>query len=186
MIPTSEFKKGLYIELDRIPFEILEAQHVKPGKGNAFIRTRIKNLTNNLVIERTFKSGEKVGSPDLSQKKMQFLYMDNSGYHFMDLTDFEQVTLSEDNVGEKRYYLTENLEVEVLYFEGKSIALDIPNFVELRVVETQPQLKGATASGGGKPATLSTGVKVTVPFHIKVDDLLKIDTRTGEYVTKIK
>lgn len=186
MHDTSEFKKGLFIEMEGVPYQILDFQHVKPGKGNAFVRTRIKNLLNNNVIDKTFKSGEKVGEPNLETKKMQYLYTDGNGFQFMDLEAYEQTSLDTKTVGDNKYYLTENLEIEVLYYKGRPIAIDLPNFVELVVTYTEPGLKGDTVSGGGKPATLSTGLTVTVPFHVSKDDRLKIDTRSGEYVEKIK
>lgn len=186
MYDTSEFTKGLFIEVGGVPFQIVEFQHVKPGKGNAFVRTRLKNLFNNNVLEKTFRSGEKVGEPNLEHRTMQFLYKDKNGFQFMDLGSYEQVLLDEKTVGNSKNYLTENLEIEVLYFEGKPIALTLPNFVILKVTYTEPGLKGDTVSGGGKPATLSTGLTLTVPFHVKQDDVLKIDTRTGEYVEKVK
>jgi len=186
MYDTSEFQKGLFIEVERVPYQIVEFQHVKPGKGNAFVRTRMKNLLNNTVLEKTFKSGEKVGEPNLEQRQMQFLYKDPSGYHFMDFGSYEQVLLDSSQVGDNKYYLTENLEIEVLYYQGNPIALKLPNFVTLKVTYTEPGIKGDTASGGEKPATLSTGLTLTVPFHIKQDDVLKIDTRTGQYVEKLK
>lgn len=186
MISTSEFKKGVFIELENVPYQIVEFQHVKPGKGNAFVRTRIRNLMNNNVIERTFKSGEKVGEPALDHREMQFLYRDRDGFQFMDMGSFEQVTMSEDQVGDAKLWLIDNMEIEVLYYQGKPIALDLPNFVELEVIETEPGVKGDTVSGGGKPAKLKTGVTVSVPFHIKIGDVLKVDTRTGEYIEKIK
>lgn len=183
---TSDFKKGLFIEVDAVPYEIVEFQHVKPGKGNAFVRTRMKNLFNNNVIDKTFKSGEKVDEPDLDHKRMQYLYSDGDGFQFMDLDSFEQTHLDKDQVGDNRDYLTENLKIEVLYYKGKPIAIELPNFVELKVTYTEPALKGDTVSGGGKPATLSTGLVLTVPFHVKENDVLKIDTRTCEYVEKLK
>ncbi len=186
MIPTSDFKKGLFIEIEKIPYMIVECQHVKPGKGNAFIRSRIKNLTNGNVIDKTFKSGERVDEPNLDHKQTQFLYKDADGYQFMDMESFEQLTLNEDLIGDRKFYLTDNLQVEILYFNNKPIALEVPNFVQLKVVYTEPGIKGDTASGGGKPAQMSTGLTVTVPFHIKQDELLKIDTRDGSYVEKIK
>lgn len=186
MYDTSEFRKGLFIQIDGVPYQIVDFQHVKPGKGNAFVRTRIRNLLNANVIDRTLKSGEKVDEPALEQKRMQFLYRDAAGYQFMDLDSYEQTYLEEVAVGEKKFYLTENLEIEVLYFQGRPITVELPNFIECRVKETEPGIKGDTASGGGKPATLSTGLVVTVPFHIKQNDLLKIDTRSGEYVEKLK
>ncbi len=186
MIDTSEFKKALYIEVDGVPYQIQEFQHVKPGKGNAFVRTRLKNLFNNNVIDKTFKSGERVGEPELEKKIMQYLYTDGNGYQFMDLEAYEQIGLDTKTIGENKYYLVENLEIEVLYYQGKPIAVDMPNFVELEVTYTEPGIKGDTVSGGGKPATVSTGLNVTVPFHVNKGDRLKIDTRSGAYVEKIK
>lgn len=186
MFLTSDFKKGLYIEVDGVPFQILEFQHVKPGKGNAFTRTRMKNLITKNVLEKTFKSGERVGEPALEHKQMQFLYKDQNGFQFMDLEAYEQVVLEADYVADNKYYLTENLEIEVLYYQGRPIGLELPNFVNLKVTYCEPAIKGDTASGGGKPVTVSTGMTLTVPYHVKQDDVLKIDTRTGEYVEKLK
>lgn len=187
MIDTSEFKKGVHIEMENVPYVIVEFQHVKPGKGNAFVRTRIKNLLTNNTIDKTFKSGEKVGEPELEKKRMQYLYSDNTNYQFMDLDSFEQTALDKETVGDKKYYLIENLEIEVLYYKGRPIAVELPNFVELTVTYTEPGIKGDTVSGGGgKPATLSTGLNTLVPYHITNGDRLKIDTRSGEYVEKIK
>jgi len=186
MYSTTDFKKGLFIEVDGVPYKILEFQHVKPGKGNAFVRTRMHNLITNNVLEKTFKSGDKVGEPDLQHRRMQFLYKDGNGYQFMDLDSFEQTELEKDSVGDAKDYLKENLEIEVLYYKGKPIGLQLPNFVTLKVTYCEPAIKGDTVSGGGKPATVETGMTVTVPFHVKQDDTLKIDTRTGEYVEKLK
>ena len=186
MYETSNFKKGLYIEIDKVPYEIVDFQHVKPGKGNAFTRTRIKNLLNSNVIERTFKSGETFDEPNLETKKMQYLYSDKDGFQFMDLEAYETVSFDGKIVGDKKYYLTENLEIEVLYFDGKPITIDLPNFVELQVTYTEPGIRGDTASSGGtKQATVSTGLVVNVPLHISMRDWLKIDTRTGSYYEKI-
>ncbi len=186
MISTSEFKKGIYIQMDGIPFQIVEFQHVKPGKGNAFSRTRVRNLMNNNVIDKTFKSGERFEEPNLEHKRMQYLYRDGNGYQFMDLDAYEPVVLEEDQVGDKKHYLIENLEIEVLYFQGRAITVELPNFVVLQVTYCEPAIKGDTVSGGGKPATLSTGLNISVPYHIKQGDTLKVDTRSGEYVEKIK
>ena len=185
MISTTDFKKGVCIEIDSTPYIIVEFQHVKPGKGNAFVRTRIKNLITNNTIDKTFKSGEKVGEPELEKKRMQFLYADGAGYQFMDLDAYEQLSLDKDTVGDNKYYLIENLEIEVLYYKGRPIAVEMPNFVELKVTYCEPAIKGDTVSGGGKPCTVSTGLNVIVPYHIKLNDILKIDTRSGEYVEKI-
>jgi elongation factor P len=186
MIFTSDFKKGVYIELEGVPYLIVDFQHVKPGKGNAFVRTRIKNLLTNNTIDKTFKSGDKVDVPDLEHKTMQYLYKDNNGYQCMDLAAYEQTVLEPEYVGDNKFYLTENLEIEVLYFKGKPIAIQLPNFVDLVVQYTEPGIKGDTVSGGGKPATMNTGLIVSVPFHVKENDRLRIDTRTNEYVEKLK
>src|SRR5262249_35475324 len=148
--------------------------------------TKMRNLINGNLLEKTLKSGEKVGEPQLEHRQMQFLYKDREGFQFMDLVNYEQTKLDEATVGERGLYLTENLEIEVLYYKGKPIALELPNFVIMKVTYTEPGLKGDTVSGGGKPATLSTGLTLTVPFHVKQDDTLKIDTRTGAYVEKLK
>lgn len=186
MIFTNDFKKGAFIQMDGVPFQILEFQHVKPGKGNAIVRTRVRNLINGNVLEKTFKSGDKFEEPALEHKQMQFLYKDQNGFQFMDLEAYETVALDAEAVGDNKNYLTENLEIEVLYFQGRPIAIELPNFVILKVTYCEPAIKGDTVSGGGKPATVSTGLLVTVPFHVKQDDVLKIDTRTGAYVEKIK
>jgi elongation factor P len=186
MYDTSEFKKALFIEVEGVPYQILEFQHVKPGKGNAFVRTRVKNLLNSNVIDKTFKSGEKVDEPDLEKKRMQYLYTDGNGYQFMDLEAYEQIVLEKETIGDNKYFLVENLEIEVLYYKGKPITVDLPNFVELVVTYTEPGVKGDTVSGGTKPATLSTGLTINVPFHVNKDDRLKIDTRDRSYVEKLK
>jgi elongation factor P len=186
MYETSDFRKGLYIEFEGVPYQILDFQHVKPGKGNAFTRTRLKNLLNHSVQEKTFKSGERVGEPNLERKQMQFLYKDQYGYQFMDLGVYDQVHFDQETIGEYGNYLIENLEIEVLYYKGKPIGLQLPTFVNLKITYCEPGVKGDTASGGSKPATLETGLTVNVPFHIKQGDVIKIDTRTGEYVEKVK
>jgi len=186
MYETSDFRRGLFIEIEGVPFQIMEFQHVKPGKGNSFTRTKIKNLLNSNVIDRTFKSGDRVGEPDLERRTVQFLYKDHSGYQFMDLGSFEQVFFGPEVVGDNKHYLKENLEIEVLFFKGRPITLQFPTFVVLKVTYCEPAVKGDTASGGSKPATVETGLTVNVPFHVKQDDILKIDTRTGEYVEKVK
>lgn len=186
MYETADFKKGLYIEIEKVPYVIVDFQHVKPGKGNQFTRTRIKNLLTNNTIDRTFKSGERVGEPALEKKRMQYLYADQDGYQFMDLDAYEQILLDRESVGDRKDYLIENLEIEVLYFNGKPIAVDVPTFVNLKITYCEPGVKGDTATGGSKPATVETGLIVQVPFHIKQGDVLKIDTRTGDYVEKVK
>lgn len=186
MISTSEFRNGLKIEMDDEPFIIVEFQHVKPGKGGAFVRTKLKNLKTGRVLERTFRSGEKLGKPDLEEKEMQFLYRSGEQYCFMDKNTFEQAFLREDQLGESRLYLQENIDATVLYHRGEPIEVSLPIFVELRVVETEPGLRGDTASGGSKPATMETGAVINVPLFINRGDVIKVDTRVGEYVERVK
>lgn len=187
MYQTTDFRKGLKIEYDGKAWTIVEFQHVNPGKGSAFVRTRLKNLETGAVQEVTFKAGvDKVGIPDVQFTEMQYLYSDGESYSFMDTNSFDQVALSNDEVGDAKYYIIENTMVKVTYYQGRPVALEVDNFVELEVIETQPNIKGDTSGGGGKPATLQTGLTVTVPFHIIVGDVLKIDTRTDKYVEKVK
>jgi len=186
MYETSDFKKGLYIEFEGVPFQIVDFQHVKPGKGNAFTRTRMRNLFNQNVQEKTFKSGERVGEPNLEKKLMQYLYKDQTGFQFMDLGAYEETHFDKETIGDYANYLLENLEIEVLFFKGKPIGLQLPTFVNMKITYCEPAVRGDTSSGGSKPATMETGLIVNVPFHIKQGDALKIDTRTGEYVEKVK
>lgn len=186
MYLTTDFKKGLKIEYNGKPFVIVEFQHVNPGKGSAFVRTRLKNLETAQVLEVTFKSGEKVNVPDLEYKEMQYLYNDGTNYTFMDTATYDQVVLKDDDLDDAKYYIIENSMLKVTFFQGRPVSVEIENFVEMRVTETQPNIKGDTSGGGGKPAKMETGLVVTVPFHISEGDILKIDTRTGEYVEKVK
>lgn len=186
MYSTNEFRKGLNIEHQGKPWVIVESQFVSPGKGSAFVRVKMKNLQTGQVIENTYKSGEKVAAPDLDFKEMQYLYNDGRDYTFMDQESYDQVSLSVDELGDARFYIVENCTVNVTFFEGKAVAVEIDNFCDLEVTETQPNIKGDTSGGGGKPATMVTGLSVTVPFHINVGDILKIDTRTNSYVEKVK
>lgn len=187
MYQTTDFRKGLKIEYENNAYTIVEFQHVNPGKGSAFVRTRLKNLESGRVLDVTFKAGvDKVGIPDLTFTEMQYLYNDGENYNFMDNNTYDQVVLTNEEVGDARYYIVENSVVRVTYFKGKPVSLDLENFVELAVSETQPNIKGDTSSGGGKPATMETGLTITVPFHINVGDILKIDTRTNKYVEKVR
>lgn len=187
MYQTTDFKKGLKIEVEGKPYLIVEFQHVNPGKGSAFVRTRLKNLETNQVIERTFKAGvETAGRPDMEEREMEFNYSDMDGFNFMEQTSFEMIHLSNDQVGENKDYLQEGIKVFVLYYNGRPIAIELPNFVNLKVVSTDPGLKGDTASGGSKKAILETGLQVNVPLFIKEGEVLKIDTRTGEYMERAK
>lgn len=184
---TTDFRNGLKIEIEGKPFEIVQFQHVNPGKGSAFVKTRIRNLETGHVIERTFKAGvETVDKPDMEEKEMEFTYGDMDGYNFMDTKTFESVHLSHDNVGESKNYLQEGIKVFILYFNERPISIELPNFVALKVTQTDPGLRGDTASGGSKKAIMETGLQVNVPLFINEGEVLKIDTRTGEYVERMK
>lgn len=184
MIDTSDFKTGLTIELDGDPCKIVDFQHVKPGKGAAFVRTKIKNLKTGASIERTFRPGEKFQDAIMERQQMQYLYYDGENYVFMDNNTFEQATLSEVQLGGSEKFLKENMDCLITSFKGEVMEVELPNTVELKVVETEPGIKGSTASGGSKPATLETGAVVNVPFFVNVDDVLRIDTRTGAYIER--
>ncbi len=184
MYSTAEFRRGLRIEIDGKPFIIVEFQHVKPGKGGAFVRTKLKNLQTGQVLEQTFRSGAKVGKPDLEEKFMQYLYQDGDQYVFMDNTTYDQVFIGAEYLGEALNFMYPNIELSVLYFNGQPIGVELPNTVELTVSETEPGVKGDTATGASKPATLETGYVVQVPLFINQGDRLRIDTRTGEYLER--
>ena len=183
---TNEFKSGLKIMLDGEPYNIVENEFVKPGKGQAFNRVKVKNLKNGRVIEKTFKSGEKVDGADVMDTTMQYLYSDGEYWHFMDEATYEQVQADAMAGGDSSQGLKEQDTCNVILWDGAPISVEPPNFVNLTVTETDPGLKGDTAQGGVKPATLETGAVVRVPLFIEIGDLLKIDTRTGEYVSRAK
>ncbi len=182
-VSTNDFRKGMKIEVDGAPYAIVDFQHVKPGKGGAFVRTKLKHLRLATVIDKTFRAEEKVPLVNFEEKRMQFLYRDDR-FHFMDLDTYDQISLSEKEVGEAQQFLKENIEVEVLYVDDAPIGIELPNFVDLAVVKTEPGIRGDTASGGSKPATLETGAVVSVPLFINEGDLLRIDTRTGAYISR--
>ncbi len=182
---TAQFRKNLKIEIDGEPFTIVDFQHVKPGKGGAFVRTKMKSLITGNVLDKTFRSGEKVDVPDLEEKKMSFLYEDESGYCFMDTQTYDQMTLTRDQIEDALGYLKENIEVEVLLHNGKAIGVELPMFMNLQIVETDPGLKGNTASGGSKPAKLETGVTIQVPLFVSTGEVVKVDTRTGSYIERV-
>src|ERR1043165_9357180 len=180
-VSTAEFKKGVRIVFDGQPYAIVDFQHVKPGKGGAFVRTKLKHMRQGKVIDNTFRSGEKVELVEYDEKHMQFLYKDER-YNFMDTETYEQVSMSAEEVGDARDYLKENTEVDVLYIDGGPAGVELPNFVELTIARTDPGLRGDTAQGGNKPATLETGAVVQVPLFLNEGDVVKVDTRTGEYL----
>lgn len=182
---TSEFRKGLKIEYDGSPYEILDFQHVKPGKGSAFVRTTIKNLLTGRVLQPTLKSGEKVGRPDIEEKDMQFLYAQGDEFHFMEKKTYEQTFVVAEVLGEAKNFLKENIDCAVMFYNGKAIGVTLPNSVELKVTKCDPGVRGDTVSGATKPAVLETGYQVNVPLFINEGDVLKIDTRDGKYLTRV-
>ena len=185
MYATNEFRKGIKLEIDNVPYIIVDFQHVSPGKGAAFTRTKLKNLLNQNVTEKTFKSGDRVGEANIDIREMQYLFKDAEGYHFMNTANYDQVALSDEQLGDAKNYLQENLTINVMYYNERPIGVELPTFVELKVVRTDPSFRGDTVTGGGKPATLETGAVVTVPFHISEGDVLKVDTRDNSYVEKV-
>jgi len=185
MVTTSDVRKGLKLELDNEPFVVVDFQHVKPGKGGAFVRTRLKSLVNGTIQDKTFRAGERINTPNLEEKGMQFLYREESRFHFMDTSTFEQLFLTEDQVGENVDFLTENLIIRILFHNGKPVAIDLPISVNMSVVKTDPGVRGDTASGGSKPATLETGAVIQVPLFINEGDVIRIDTRSRTYIERI-
>ncbi len=186
MYDTSDLRKGTKIELDGEPYVIVEAQFVKPGKGNAFTRCRCKSLTRGLVIERTWRSGEKIDECRLEEHGMEFLYREGDEFHFMNTANYEQVALRDAQVGENGNWLTENLPVTMLFHNGAPISIDLPNFVELDIAECEPAVKGDTKTNAMKQALMTTGAKVMVPMFVDNGERIRIDTRTGEYVERVK
>jgi elongation factor P len=185
MYTTSDFRNGLKIEFDGGPFVIVYFQHVKPGKGGAFVRTKLKNLKTGAVIEHTFRSGDKVEKPDLDERDMQFMYKMEGQFHFMDTRTYEQIYLDEGHVEGAGDYLIENLAVKILFYKGEPIGIDIPFFIDLKIVETEPGVRGDTVSGSTKPARLESGALVSVPLFLNEGDVIKVDTRTGSYIERM-
>jgi elongation factor P len=184
-VDTSQFRNGLKIELDGNPFVITYFQHVKPGKGGAFVRTKVKNLLNGKVLDRTFRSGERCEEPDVQERRLQYLYKDGGDLVFMDTTNYDQIPIAADVVGDSQLFLQENAEVDVLFWKGEAVNIDLPAFVEARVTQSDPGLKGDTSSGATKPATIETGATVQVPLFIKEGDVIRVDTRTREYTERV-
>ncbi len=186
MYDTSDIRKGLKIIHNGDPFIVVDFQFVKPGKGTAFTKTKIKNMISGAVLDMTYRSGEKLEPADCSEKKMQYLYKDGERYCFMDQSSYEQVLLDGDVLGDAVNYLVDNLEIQVLFFQERPIGVDLPTFVEMEIVECEPGVKGDTATGAVKPATLSTGYSVNVPLFVEEGERIKVDTRSGEYVERVR
>lgn len=186
MISVNEFKNGLTIEYNNELWRIVEFQHVKPGKGSAFVRSKLKSLRTGAVQEYTFRSTAKVETADIQTRQMQYLYNDGLSYVFMDTATYEQLEVPNAQIDQEAKYLKENMIVNIISHNGETLGLDLPNTVDLEVVETEPGIRGDTSSGGGKPATMETGLVVTVPFFINVGDVLTINTSDGSYVSRSK
>ena len=181
---TNEFRGGLKIMLDNDPYSIIENEFVKPGKGQAFNRVKIRNLKTGRVIEKTFKSGESVEAADVLETTLQYLYSDGEFWHFMDPQSFEQYAASEAAVADAVKWIKEQDDCNVTLWNGNPLTVEAPNFVTLRITDTDPGLKGDTSGGGGKPATLETGAVIRVPLFVQIDEVVKVDARSGEYVSR--
>lgn len=185
MINPGELKKGMAIELDDQIWGVVDYQHIKMGRGGAVTRLKLRNLRSGFTTERTFPASERFQRVFLDRRKVQYLYSEDEIYHFMDTTTFEQFALSGEHIGDDKGYLTENLVVDIQLYEDEPIALELPVTVDLRVDYTEPGFKGDTASGGNKPATLETGLRVQVPLFVSTDDVIRVDTRTGQYLERV-
>jgi elongation factor P len=186
MYDTNEFRKGLKVEIDGHPYVMVENQFVKPGKGQAFTRTKLKSLLSGNVLDRTYRSGEKLEKADIVEKSAQFLYSTEETYHFMDNENYEQFELQKDQLDDAWKWLLEDMTVDVLIYKGQPLSLTVPNFTVLEIVHCEPGVKGDTATNATKPATLTTGAEVYVPLFVNQNEKIKIDTRTGSYVERVK
>ncbi|MGE5583471.1 MAG: elongation factor P [Bacillota bacterium] len=185
MISVTDFKTGLTIEIDGQLYTVVEFMHVKPGKGAAFVRSKLKNIKTGFTVERTFNSNEKVETAHIDFREMQYLYKSDDDYTFMDMESFEQMSIPASKMGDAPKYLKENMIVEIQLYQNEVLGVQLPNTVELEVIETDPSFKGDTATGGSKPATLETGVVVNVPFFVEKGDVLQVDTRTNQYLKRL-
>ncbi len=186
MYTASDLRKGLKIVIDNEPYIIIDFQFSKPGKGQALYKCKLKNMITGVIIDKTYRSIDTFQPADLEEKKMQFLYKQDDQYCFMDMETYDQVFLTEEQVGEAKNFLIDNLEVEVLFFEGRPIGIELPNFVDIKVVKSEPWVKGDSVSSNTKPVVLETGYVIRVPTFIEEGEKIRVDTRTGEYVTRIK
>lgn len=185
MVSAGDFRNGLTIEYEGNVYQVIEFQHVKPGKGAAFVRTKLKNIKSGGVVEKTFRPTEKCPQAHIERKDMQYLYSDGDLYHFMDVETYDQIALSDDQVGNTLKFVKENEMVKILSHNGEVFAMEAPLFVELEITETEPGFKGDTSTGATKPATVETGALVYVPLFVEIGDVIKIDTRTGEYLSRV-
>jgi len=186
VITTAEFRNGSRLLVEGDPFYIVEFQHVKPGKGGAFVRTKLKSYITGNVLDRTFRSGERFEEPDLEERDMQFLYATGDSYTFMDTETYEQFTYEKKQLGSNADLLKENMVSTILVYEHRPIAVELPIFIELKVVDAEPGVRGDTASGGNKPAKVETGATIKVPLYLEIGETIKIDTRTREFVERVR
>ena len=184
MISAGDFRNGVTIEYENNVYQIIEFQHVKPGKGAAFVRTKLKNIVNGGVVEKTFRPTEKCPQAHIERKDMQYLYGDGDMFYFMDVETYDQIALNADKVGDALKFVKDNEMVKICSFKGDVFAIEPPLFVELEITDTEPGFKGDTATGANKPATVETGAQVNVPLFVEIGDKIKIDTRTGEYLSR--
>lgn len=184
MISTNEFKTNVTVTIDGYAWQVVEFQHVKPGKGAAFVRAKMRNMCTGAVVERTFNAGERLPKAHIDRRAMQYLYESDGNYVFMDNETYEQSELTKEQLGNAINFLKENMDAKIMIYNGRVIGVDLPNTVELTVVKTDPGIRGDTATGGSKPATMDTGYVVKVPLFINEGDVLNIDTRTGEYISR--
>ena len=184
MISTNEFKTNVTVTIDGDPWQVVEFQHVKPGKGAAFVRAKMRNMSTGAVVERTFNAGERLPKARIERRTMQYLYESDGMFVFMDNETYEQTELSKETLGSALNFLQENMDVKIMSYENRVLGVDLPNTVNLTVVETEPGIKGDTATGGSKNATMNTGYVVKVPLFINEGDVLAIDTRTGDYISR--
>jgi elongation factor P len=183
---TNDLKNGLVLNLDKQLWQVLEFQHVKPGKGPAFVRTKLKNVISGKIIDKTFNAGTKVETANVDRRDMQYLYHDGTDYVFMDNEDFEQVSISAELVGDAANYMLENQQLQVSFHEGTPLSVDLPPSVELTITHTEPGLQGDRSTGGSKPATLETGYEIQVPLFLEEGTAVKVDTRSGDYLGRVK
>lgn len=184
MISVNDFRTGLTVEVDGGIWRVMDFQHVKPGKGAAFVRSKLRNLRTGAVQEKTFRAGEKVGKAQIDNRKMQYLYENSGAYVFMDSENYEQLELPGESIKDELKYLKENMEVHIMMFDAEVLGVELPNTVQLKVAETEPGIRGDTSSGGTKTAKLETGTNINVPFFVNVDDLLVVNTQDGSYVSR--
>lgn len=185
MISAGDFRNGVTLEIDGNVVQILEFQHVKPGKGAAFVRTKLKNVITGAVIEKTFNPSEKYPGAEIEKRDMQYLYQDGDLYYFMDNNTYEQIPLNEEQIGDALKYMKENMDMKILSYKGKVFAVEPPMFVELEVTYTEPGFSGNTTTTSGKPAKLENGLEISVPLFVEIGDKIRIDTRTGEYMERV-